>query len=69
MVRPPGSVTVAVIGDVKVMLMVPSLPRMAFTLKVHEMHGPPPYLSIVAVSELFVIGPDAKYQIGSPVLV
>ena len=56
----------AVVGDVNVIVIVPSLPESAGAMYPHEMHWPPVYLSSVAVNTLFVTGPAASYHCDIP---
>src|SRR6185369_10184372 len=66
MCRPPGRSAVAVVGEVNVSVIVPSLLASAGALYAHEMHWPPAYLSRVAVKTLLVIGPAARYHCDAP---
>jgi hypothetical protein len=63
----PGSVIVAVVGDVNRIVTVPSFPLSIGPTYAQEMHCPFAYLNRVPVTVLFAsIGPNAKYQIGGP---
>ena len=57
---------VAVVGEVKVMLIAPSFPSVVGALYVQEMHCPFRYRSRVAENVLFITGPEARYQMGEP---
>src|SRR5207244_4487952 len=66
MCRPPGRSTVAVVGDVNVIVIIPSLPTRLGATNAHEMHWPPVYLSSVAVNTLLVSAPAARYHCDAP---
>jgi len=52
MCRPPGRSAVAVVGEVKVIVTVPSLPASVGATYAQLMHWPPVYLSSVAANTL-----------------
>ena len=56
----------AVVAEVNVIVIVPSLPERLGALDAHEMHWPPVYLSSVAVKTLFVMGAAARYHCDEP---
>ena len=58
--------TLAVVGDVNVMVIVPSLPTRVGSLYGQEMHWPPVYLSSVPVNTLLFSGPEERYHYAAP---
>src|SRR5512146_1282619 len=68
--RPPGSCTVAAVGELKLMLIGPSLPIGNGIRYMHDAHWPPPKWSSVpvAVTPLpeLLSRPTTRYHIGPP---
>ena len=56
----------AVVDDVNVIVIVPSLPETLGALYTQETHWPLTYLSSVAVNTLLTNGPAARYHCDAP---